>query len=96
MILGGAPRTPDNNGTLQDATNTTELIDLSANQPQWVYGPAMDRARVDLNATILPSGKVLVSGGSSKNEVATINSMTTELYDPVRTVSVQARWQPRC
>jgi hypothetical protein len=42
----------------------------------------MDSARVQLNATILPNGKVLVSGGSSKNEDATTAKLTTELYDP--------------
>jgi hypothetical protein len=75
MILGGA------NGS-SAATDTTELIDLSVNQPQWVSGPGMDRPRVQLNATILPNGKVLVSGGSTQSEIATADSLSTQLYDP--------------
>lgn len=76
MILGGA------NGS-SAATDTTELIDLSVNQPQWVNGPVMDRPRVQLNGTILPNGKVLVSGGSTQSEVATAtDSLSTQIYDP--------------
>jgi Domain of unknown function (DUF1929)/Glyoxal oxidase N-terminus len=76
MILGGADGS-------SPATDTTELIDLSVNQPQWVNGPRMDRSRVQLNATILPNGKVLVSGGSTQSEIATpTDSLSTQLYDP--------------
>jgi hypothetical protein len=75
IVLGGA------NGS-SAATDTTEVIDLSVNQPQWVNGPRMDRPRVQLNATILPDGKVLVSGGSVQSEVATTDSLSTQLYDP--------------
>jgi hypothetical protein len=73
MILGGV--TPN-------ATNTTELIDLSVSQPQWVNGPSMAQARIQLNATILPNGKVLVSGGSSNDENGATAALDTELYDP--------------
>jgi hypothetical protein len=73
MILGGAQ---------PDATDTTELIDLSVSQPRWVNGPKMVRPRVQLNATILPNGKVLVSGGSAKDEDESTASLAAELYDP--------------
>lgn len=73
MILGGVS---------PNATNTTELIDLSVSQPQWVNGPIMAQARIQLNATILPNGKVLVSGGSSHDEDGATAALTTELYDP--------------
>lgn len=73
MILGGgAP----------NATNTTELIDLSVPLPRWVNGPNMVRPRIQLNATILPDGKVLVSGGSANDEDGTTASLEAELYDP--------------
>jgi galactose oxidase len=72
MILGGV--TPN-------ATNTTELIDLSVPQPVWVNGPNMSQARIQLNATILPNGKVLVSGGSSNDENGATASLETQLYD---------------
>jgi hypothetical protein len=73
IILGGGSPT---------ATDTTELIDLSVAQPRWVNGPKMARPRIQLNATILPSGKVLVSGGSAKDEDGSTASLGAELYDP--------------
>ena len=83
MILGG-----DN-----PATDTTELIDLSPAgaqlsaacpnyAPCWVPGPKMAQARVEMEATILPNGKVLVDGGSAKDEDASTASMKAEIYDP--------------
>ncbi len=74
MILGGASPM---------ATETTELIDLSLANPKWSQGPRMAKARVQLNATLLPDGKVLVSGGSEKDETAATAVKQAELYDPV-------------
>ncbi len=83
MIMGG-----DN-----PATDTTELIDLSpagaqisdkcqSYAPCWVEGPKMAQARVEMEATILPNGKILVDGGSAKDEEATTASLKAEIYDP--------------
>jgi len=75
IIMGGGPGT-------KNVTNTTETIDLSAATPVWSRGPAMIAPRVQLNATILPNGKVLVSGGSSKDEDITTAVLQAQLYDP--------------
>jgi hypothetical protein len=83
MIMGG-----DN-----PATDTTELIDLSpagtqlsaecpTYAPCWTPGPKMAQARVEMEATILPNGKILVDGGSAKDEDASTASMKAEIYDP--------------
>jgi hypothetical protein len=72
MILGGA----------NPATDTTELIDLSVPSPRWVEGPRMVRGRIELNATLLPDGKVLVSGGSVNDEDAATAVKEAQLYDP--------------
>jgi hypothetical protein len=83
MIMGG-----DN-----PATDTTELIDLSPAgaqisaacpnyAPCWVEGPKMAQQRVEMEATILPNGKVLVDAGSAKDEDATTASLKAEIYDP--------------
>jgi titin len=72
LILGGA----------SPSTNTTELIDLSAASPKWVNGPTMVQPRIEMNATILPNGKILTSGGSQIDEDGTTASLKAELYDP--------------
>ena len=73
MILGGS-------GPM--ATDTTELIDLSVATPKWVAGPKMVKGRIHLNATLLPNGKVLVSGGSEKDEDGATAVEEAQLYDP--------------
>ena len=73
MIFGGG----------NPATPTTELIDLSAATPQWVFGPSMTQPRIQMNATILPNGKVLATGGSTNDEDALTASYNADLYDPI-------------
>ena len=72
MIMGGG----------NPATNTTELIDLSAATPKWTYGPNMSQSRIEMNATILPNGKVIALGGSLNDEDTTTASLNADLYDP--------------
>jgi hypothetical protein len=73
MILGGG----------NPGTETTEIIDLAVGSPSWQYGPPMSQPRIELNATLLPSGKVLVVGGSKNDEDAATASLNADLYDPV-------------
>jgi hypothetical protein len=73
MILGGG----------NPATATTEIIDLSAATPSWQFGPSMSQPRIEMNATILPNGKVLAVGGSRNDEDAATASLNGDLYDPV-------------
>jgi hypothetical protein len=75
MTLGGM-------GNSVVATNTTELIDMSQIAPMWVAGPAMSRSRVEMNAVLLPTGKILALGGSANDEDASTASLTADLYDP--------------
>jgi Domain of unknown function (DUF1929)/PKD domain len=72
MIFGGG----------NPATNTTELIDLSAPTPRWAFGPAMSQPRIEMNATILPNGKVVALGGSLNDEDTSTTSLNADLYDP--------------
>jgi fibronectin type 3 domain-containing protein len=72
MILGGG----------NPSTATTEIIDLSAAPPVWQFGPSMSQPRIQMNATILPNGKVLVVGGSYNDEDAATASLNADLYDP--------------
>lgn len=73
MIMGG-----DN-----PATNTTEIIDLNNPAAGWQWGPPMSQPRIEMNAVILPTGKILAVGGSTYDEDATHASLNADLYDPV-------------
>jgi Domain of unknown function (DUF1929)/IPT/TIG domain/Kelch motif len=46
-------------------TNTAETINLNDSTPAWSYTSSMANHRRQLNATILPDGTVLATGGSS-------------------------------
>ena len=72
MIFGGG----------NPATATTEILDASATPLAWQYGPSMSQPRIEMNATILPNGKVLAVGGSKNDEDAATASLNADLYDP--------------
>jgi len=64
-------------------TNTAEIIDLNQANPQWTYTGSLTFARWNLNATVLPTGDVLVTGGVSgdrSNPALAVNA--TELWNP--------------
>ena len=64
------------------ATATTETIDLSVASPKWSTGPNMSQPRIEMNATILPSGKIIALGGSTNDEDTNTASLNADLYDP--------------
>jgi galactose oxidase-like protein/PKD domain-containing protein len=72
MIMGGG----------SPSTATTEFIDLSAATPNWTNGPSMSQPRIEMNATILPNGKILALGGSLNDEDTGTASLNADLYDP--------------
>jgi len=65
------------------ATATTEIIDLSAATPSWKPGPSMSTGRIQMNAVILPNGKILAEGGSLNNESPDTPGKRADIYDPV-------------
>ena len=83
------PLTPVNNyapkvmifGGGNPSTSTTEIIDLSAASPAWTNGPAMSSPRIEMNATMLPNGKILALGGSLNDEDVNTASLGADLYD---------------
>jgi PKD repeat protein len=71
MIFGGG----------NPSTATTEIIDLSVATPAWVFGPPMAQPRIEMNATLLPNGRVLTVGGSLNDEDTGTASLQADLYD---------------
>jgi hypothetical protein len=84
------PLTPTNNydpqviimGGHSPATNTTEIIDMGAPSPAWQSGPNMSEARIEMNAVILPDGRVLSLGGSVYDEDTSSASLNADLLGP--------------
>ena len=64
------------------ATNTTEIIDLGSATPAWKSGPNMSQARIEMNAVILPDGRVLAVGGSVNDEDTSTASLNADLLAP--------------
>ena len=62
LVVGGNPR--DSNPTNLPSASA-EVIDLNDPTPAWRTVPSMSIGRRHLNTTLLPDGKVLVSGGTS-------------------------------
>src|SRR4029450_1460184 len=65
------------------ATSSSDIIDLSAATPNYAAGPNMSTRRIQMNAVMLPNGKVLAEGGSVNNEAPDTPGKTADLYDPV-------------
>jgi hypothetical protein len=65
-------------------TATAETIDLNAPSPSWSDAGSMAQPRRHLNATVLPDGTVLVTGGVSGGGFNDLASAvhTAELWDP--------------
>ena len=65
-------------------TRTAEVIDLNQPSPTWRSVGSMSIARRQLNATLLPDGKVLVTGGTSGPGFNNPDTpvYTAEIWDP--------------
>jgi|HubBroStandDraft_2_1064218.scaffolds.fasta_scaffold00573_10 hypothetical protein len=69
----GGPSVMYNNGQVMiigggGPTATAEIINLNAPVPTWSYTGSMANARRNANATLLPDGTILVTGGTSGAE----------------------------
>jgi hypothetical protein len=65
-------------------TNTAEIIDLNQPNPTWAFTGSMAFARRQMNATLLPTGDVLVTGGTSGGGFNNLagGMRTAELWHP--------------
>ena len=66
-------------------TGTAEVIDLGQAAPAWRYTGSMAHPRRHLNATLLPDGLVLATGGTS----------APDFSDPAGAVHAAEVWDPR-
>ena len=93
LNVGGTP------GEFTPPTNTAEVIDLKTSAPSWRQVGSLNYPRQFLNATLLPDGKVLVTGGTTSpgwiDYTGTVYA--AEMWDPAtQTWTVMASMtQPR-
>lgn len=79
MVAGGSLDLTNGGGA---ATNTAEIIDMSAASPAWSYTGSMTYARYNENLVLLADGTVLAVGGGGGGGRYTNPVLTSELYDP--------------
>jgi hypothetical protein len=79
MVAGGSPTKGDGGGT---ATNTAEIINMSATKPAWSYTGSMTYARYNENLVLLADGTVLAVGGGGGGGRYANPVYTAELYNP--------------
>jgi galactose oxidase-like protein/Kelch motif protein len=91
LVVGGGGNTswpvPAGQAKTNVPTATAELIDLNAANPQWQFTGSMASPRRHMNATVLPDGQVLATGGTRGGGFVDIN-----LGDAVRTAEL---WNPK-
>lgn len=65
-------------------TASAEIIDLNAGSPQWTFTSSMANRRRHLNATVLPDGQVLVTGGTNAGGFNTLSGSVhqAEIWNP--------------
>jgi galactose oxidase len=88
LVVGGAGNTswPTPDPKTNQPTATAETIDLNASSPGWRSTGSMAFPRRHMNATILPDGQVLATGGTRGGGFVNINAglavKQAELWNP--------------
>ena len=86
VMMGGTPCEVYSRTCATVPTATAEVIDLTAANPTWRYTASLAGPRKLHNATLLPDGKVLVTGGSrgteDPNTVSASPAYESEMWDP--------------
>ncbi|RJR14477.1 DUF1929 domain-containing protein [Candidatus Parcubacteria bacterium] len=62
------------------STNTAETINLNSASPSWKYAASMKEPRQHANATLLPNGTVLVTGGSKGLKQGEFDDETSPVF----------------
>jgi galactose oxidase len=94
LYVGGGGMKNWGGGTWPDAktdvpTETAEIIDLNKSSPTWQGTGSMAFKRRHMNATVLPDGQVLATGGTSGGGIGVLTNI-----DPALAVHEAEIWDP--
>jgi Domain of unknown function (DUF1929) len=84
LVVGGGGADPQDLQVSTPATNTVEILDLGEPLPAWRFTAPMATPRVMPDATLLPDGTVLVTGGSAtgRSDMGIDPVLLVEQFDP--------------
>jgi hypothetical protein len=88
LVVGGGGNTswPTPDLKTNAPTETAEIIDLNSASPTWQFTGSMVNKRRHMNATVLPDGQVLATGGTRGGGFVDINEgdavKAAELWNP--------------
>jgi hypothetical protein len=84
LNVGGVNMSGQTDPSTAPPTNTAEAIDLKLTSPSWRAVAPMNYPRQHHTATLLPDGKVLVTGGSSAAGFSNVSGAVyaAEMWDP--------------
>ena len=84
LVIGGGGSDPQDLQVSTPATNTVEILDLSDPSPGWRFTAPMAAPRVMPDATLLPDGTVLVTGGSAtgRSDMGIDPVLLVEQFEP--------------
>lgn len=93
LIVGGG----DDDGTpnaSRAVTNTVQMVDLTGAAPTFRMAAPMQYPRMHANATVLPNGQVLVSGGSfTATGIPDYAVLPAEIWTPPTATTPGGRWE---
>ena len=85
LLIGGANAGESNEPHTGSDPKSWEILETKSGTPVWSVRGSMRKARINVNAVLLPDGKVLILGGHSRhkfNHAKSERAMTAELFDP--------------
>ena len=85
LLIGGAYAGNSTEQQPGSDPKSWEILDTQPRTPAWSIRGSMHKSRINVNAVLLPDGKVLILGGHSRHKFEHSKddrAMTAELFDP--------------
>ncbi len=97
LLIGGANAGGGDEPHASSDPTSWEILETHSGTPTWSFQGSMKTDRINVNAVLLPDGKVLILGGHSRhkfNHAKSERAMTAELFDPEVAMSTSQTSEP--